>query len=94
MTHTVVELIASICEIYGAILMANALVGTVVGRMKLPKYLLSAVVRGKLARGLKRLGGLTPEDYGESLRGLGFNFLGFVLKFGVALADAIRAWSA
>lgn len=93
MTRTAVELIASLCEIYGAILMANALVGTVARRTQLPRYLLSAVVGGKLARGLQRLGGLQPEDLGQSLRGLGFIFVGFVLKFAVALADAVSAWN-
>ncbi len=92
MTHSIIELIGSLFEIWGAVLMANALLGIASGRRKVPKVLLSAVIGGDLARGIARLGGLTQEDYRESLRGLGFIFIGFVLKFGVAILDLVRAF--
>lgn len=90
MTRNLIELIASLFEIWGAVQMANALLGITTGRAKVPTVLLSAIVGGKLARGIARLGGLTQEDYRESLRGLGFVFIGFVLKFCVAIFDMLN----
>jgi len=80
-----VELVGGMCELAGALMMANALLGIVPGR-DVPKYLASALVNGKLATGLQRAGGLTPEDRLQSLRGLAFIALGFVLKV------ALIAW--
>lgn len=91
MTRTLVELVASACEVYGALLMANALLG-LIGPWKVPKYLLSAVLGGKLGQGAGRLGGLTPEDHAASLRGLGFVLIGFLLKLGLAAAEVARSF--
>ena len=77
-----VEFVGGVCELAGALLMANALLGIVPG-WDVPKYLGSALVNGKLATGLQRAGGLTPEDRRQSLRGLAFIALGFVLKVAV-----------
>jgi hypothetical protein len=89
LSRTAVELVASCCEVWGALLMANALLG-LIGPWQVPKYLLSAVLGGKLGRGAGRLGGLTPENHAASLRGLGFVLIGFLLELGVALVDLAR----
>lgn len=93
MTRTLVELVASCCEVWGALLMANALLG-LIGPWQVPKYLFSAVLGGKLGHGAGRLGGLSPENHAASLRGLGFILVGFLLKLGVALANLARAFAA
>jgi hypothetical protein len=90
LTRTVVELVASCCEVWGALLMANALLG-LIGPWQVPKYLLSAVLGGKLGAGAGRLGGLTPENHAASLRGLGFVLVGFLLKLGLAVVNLARA---
>ena len=79
---SLVELGGGVCELIGAFLMANALLGHTQGA-DVWKYLGSSFVNGKLARGFKRLSGVAAEDYRLSLRGLAFIVLGFVVKVGV-----------
>jgi len=79
MIFELLELIGAVCEITGAFMMANALLG-LIGASQVPKHLASALINGKLARGFSRIGGLTGEDHRQSLRGLAFLAVGFLLK--------------
>ncbi|MEP6934175.1 MAG: hypothetical protein ABI988_09590 [Nitrospirota bacterium] len=86
MTPDILELIASICEIIGAFLTANALLGNIHKKMiNVPLFLVSALYNGTLSNAFQRAAGLTSEDHRRSLRGLAFIALGFTLKF-VAIA--------
>jgi hypothetical protein len=89
LTRTLVELVAACCEVWGALLMANALLG-LIGPWQVPKYLLSAVLGGKLGTGAGRLGGLTLENYAASARP-GLRLGGVLLKLGVAVVNLARA---
>jgi hypothetical protein len=87
----ILELVGSICEIIGAFLTANALLGNIAKKKtNVPLFLVSALYNGTLSEGFQRAAGLTPEDHRRSLRGLAFIALGFTLKFG-AIAWKIGA---
>jgi hypothetical protein len=86
--RALVELVGALCELMGALLMANALLGLVRGR-DVPHYLWSALINGKLAAGFERVGGLTADDHRQSLRGLALIALGFVLKVGLIVWNIV-----
>lgn len=77
---TVVQLAGSAIEVWGGVLMANALL-QLVPPLKTPKYLVNALFGGKAARGVARLRGATEENRLTSLRGLALVTLGFLLQF-------------
>jgi hypothetical protein len=68
------------CEVVGALLMANGYTG-VGGGAGIPRLLLSALVRGPLARGTAAVDHLAPENRLSSLQGLALIGLGFALQF-------------
>ena len=86
MLSDVVELAGTVSEMWGALLMANGLYG-LSSRWAVPKHLLSALFNGKLARGAGRLETISEEDKVESLRGLAFVALGFLLHVGVKVVS-------
>ena len=88
MSENLLELLGSVLEFTGAVLMANALLG-LINPLDLPRYLLSALVGGKSAKGFARLSGLSPEDYQKSLRGLALIALGWAVKLSVVVWQVV-----
>jgi hypothetical protein len=75
-----IELAGGVCELLGALMMANALLG-IVQPGEVWKYLGSALFKGNLGTtAFQRVSGLTPENHALSLRGLAFIVVGFVVK--------------
>lgn len=75
----VLDLIGLLLQIAGVLLMANGYTG-MVRATHLPRLLLSALVRGPVARGAARVGTVTPEDRLRSLHGLSLVGVGFLLQ--------------
>jgi hypothetical protein len=85
---TILQLAGGVLEIGGALMMANAHLN-VIRLRHLPRLLLSALVRGRMARGSARLDGVfSQDDRLASLQGLSAIALGFVLQ----LAATIVSW--
>lgn len=83
------QLLASLLEIAGVLLMANAHVAVAKGS-QIPGLLVVAVWRGAMARGAAKLDGvLSQEDRLKTLQGLAFIAAGFLLQVGATLAEAL-----
>jgi len=75
------ELAALGLQVAGVLLMANGYTRVVATR-DLPFLLLSALFRGKIARGAAQIGDLVAEDRLRALQGLALVGLGFMLQGG------------
>lgn len=83
------QLLASLLEIVGALLMANANVAVAKGG-QVPRLLVVALWRGAMARGAAKLdGALSQEDRLKTLQGLAFIATGFLLQVAATVAQAI-----